>query len=65
VKKFLVSLARIEHRVYQIEVEASNREEAEELALETWDEDDGAFTDLGCVHAEEFINDVEEQREVA
>ena len=64
-KKFLVSLARIEHRVYQIEVEASNREEAEELALETWYEDDEAFMDCGCVHAEEFINDVEEQREVA
>jgi hypothetical protein len=64
-KKFLVSLARIEHRVYQIEVEANDKDEAEELALETWAEDDEAFTDLGCVHAEEFINDVEEQREVA
>jgi hypothetical protein len=64
-KKFVVSLARIEHRVYQIEVEANSKDEAEELALETWYEDDEAFTDLGCVHAEEFINDVEEQREVA
>lgn len=59
-KKFLVSLARIEHIVYQIEVEANDREEAEDAAMEVWDEDDGAFTSLGCVHAEEFINDVEE-----
>ena len=59
-KKFLVSLARIEHIVYQIEVEAKDREEAEDAAMEIWDEDDGAFTNIGCVHAEEFINDVEE-----
>jgi len=64
-KKFVVSLARIEHRVYQIEVEANDKDEAEELALETWYEDDEACMDCGCVHAEEFINDVEEQREVA
>jgi hypothetical protein len=64
-KKFVVSLARIEHRVYQIEVEANSKDEAEELALETWEEDDEAFMNCGCVHAEEFINDVEEQREVA
>jgi hypothetical protein len=63
--RFVVSLARIEHHVYQLEVEASNREEAEELALETWDDDDEAFTHLGCVHAEEFINDVEKKKEAA
>jgi hypothetical protein len=60
-----VSLARIEHRVYQIEVEANSKDEAEELALETWAEDDEAFTDLGCVHAEDFIEDVKEKREAA
>ena len=64
-KKFVVSLCRVEHRVYQIEVEAKTGEEAHDIAVETWDEDDEAFTDLGCVHAEEFINDVEEQREAA
>ena len=62
-KKFLVSLARIEHRVYQIEVEANDRDEASDMAQKLWEEDDEAFTDFGCVHAEEFINDVEEKQE--
>jgi hypothetical protein len=62
-KKFVVSLARIEHRVYQIEVEANDSDEASDMAQELWEEDDEAFTDFGCVHAEEFINDVEEKQE--
>ena len=57
-KRYTVSLARIEHRIYQLEVEASTPEEAEELALETWDEDDEAFMNCGCVHAEESIENV-------
>jgi len=64
-KKFVVSLARIEHRVYQIEVKANDSDEASDMAQELWEEDDGAFKDIGCVHAEEFVNDVEEKREVA
>jgi hypothetical protein len=64
-KRYTVSLARIEHRIYQIEVEANNKDEAEELALETWEEDDEAFMNCGCVHAEEFIERIEEKREVA
>lgn len=60
-KKFLVSLARIEHRIYQIEVEAADAIEAEQLADEMWTEDDEAFTDFGCVHAEEYIEQVKEQ----
>jgi hypothetical protein len=63
--RFIVSLARIEHHVYQLEVEASNREEAEELALETWDDDDEAFDHLGVVHAEDFIEDVKKKTEAA
>jgi hypothetical protein len=34
------------------------------MAQELWEENDEAFTDFGCVHAEEFINDVEEKQEV-
>jgi hypothetical protein len=64
-KRYTVSLARIEHRIYQIEVEANSKDEAEELALETWDDDDEAFTDCGVVHAEDFIEDVKEKREAA
>ena len=58
--RYTVQLARIEHRVYQVEVEAANRAEAEELAIETWENDDEEFTDLGCVHAEESIHEVKE-----
>ena len=57
-KKYTVQIARIEHRVYQIEVEAANSIKAEDLAMEIWDCDDEAFTDMGCVHAEEFVHEV-------
>lgn len=59
--RYTIQLARIEHRIYEIEVEAANRAEAEELAEEIWSDDDEAFTDLGCVHAEESIHEVKEQ----
>ena len=57
-KLYTVQLARIEHRIYQVEVEAADVAEAEELAMETWQDDDEAFTDMGCVHAEEFVHEV-------
>lgn len=57
-KLYTVQLARIEHRIYQVEVEAADAAEAEELAMETWEDDDEAFTDLGCVHAEESIHEI-------
>jgi hypothetical protein len=59
-KTYKISICRVEHRVYQIEVKAKTGEEAHDIAVETWDEDDEAFTDFGCVHAEEFIENVEE-----
>ena len=58
--RYTIQLARNEHRIYEIEVEAANRAEAEELAEEIWSDDDEAFTDLGCVHAEESIHEVKE-----
>lgn len=61
-KTYKVSLCRVEHRVYEIEVKAKTGEEAHDIAVETWDEDDEAFTDRGCVHAEEFIENVEEMQ---
>ena len=64
-KKFTIQLARIEHRIYQIEVEAVNAAEAEQLAEEIWADDDEAFTDMGCVHAEEFVHEVQEQKVAA
>jgi hypothetical protein len=64
-KRFTVSLCRVEHRIYQIEVEADTPDEAHDVAVDMWAEDDEAFTDFGAVHAEEFIEDVKEKREAA
>lgn len=55
-KKFNVQYARIEHQVYFLEVEAENEELARELAREQFTGDE----DFRVVHAEEFINQVEE-----
>ena len=63
--RYIVSLSRVEHRVYQIEIEADTPEKAHDIAVDTWAKGDGAFKDIGCVHAEDFINDVEEKREDA
>lgn len=56
-KTYIVRLARVEHRIYEIEVEAANAADAEEMAQDIWDDDDEAFTDMGCVHAEDFIHE--------
>jgi len=63
--RFIVSLCRVEHHIYQLEVEADTAEQAHDIAVETWDNDDEAFTHFGVVHAEDFIEDVKEKREVA
>jgi hypothetical protein len=67
-KTYKVSICRVEHRVYEIEVEAETGREAHDIAVdkfgkfraETLDEGDEAFTDYGIVHAEEFVENVEE-----
>ena len=59
-KKFKVSLVRIEHTVYQLEVEADLAEQANEIAITTWNENEEAFVEFGLVHMEDFINDIEE-----
>ena len=64
-KKYTVQIARIEHRVYQIEVKAANAAKAEDLAMGIWDCDDEAFTDMGCVHAEEFVHEVKASKVAA
>jgi quinol monooxygenase YgiN len=46
-------------------VEAATPEEAHEIAVETWDDDDEAFDHLGVVHAEDFIEDVKKKTEAA
>lgn len=59
-KTYKVSLCRVEHRIYEIEVKAKDKNEATDTAMEIWEEDDEAFTDHGCVHAEESIEYIEE-----
>ena len=55
-KKYTVQFVRIEHQVYTLEVEAEDAEQAEELASESFD----GSEDYKVVHAEEFVQDVEE-----
>lgn len=60
-KKFTVHYVRIEHQVFLIDVDAKNAEEAETKAEELFlngDIDD--YDDFEVVHAEEFVNQVDE-----
>jgi hypothetical protein len=63
--RFTVTLCRVEHHAYQLEVEAATPEEAHEIAVETWDDDDESFDHLGVVHAEDFIEDIKKKTEAA
>ena len=56
--KYLVHYVRIEHQVYLIEVEADSKDEAEEKAEELFF--DGDYDNYKVVHAEEFVNQVDE-----
>ena len=55
-KKYIVQYVRIEHQVYFLEVEAEDADEAEEIACENFD----GSEDYKVVHAEEFVQEVEE-----
>ena len=55
-KKFDVQYARIEHQVYFLEVDAETEEQARELARQQFTGDE----DYRVVHAEEFINQIDE-----
>jgi hypothetical protein len=55
-KKYEVQYARIEHQVYLLEVEAENEDSARELAREQFTGDE----EYRVVHAEEFINQIDE-----
>ena len=60
-KKYQVQYVRIEHQLYLIEVEANSKDEAEEKAEELFC-DDGLedYDNYKVVHAEEFINQIDE-----
>ncbi len=59
-KTYKVSIARIEHYVHQIDIEANDQDEAAEVAKLIWAEDEWKFRSLGCVHRDDFVNDIEE-----
>jgi hypothetical protein len=59
--KYQVHYVRIEHQVYLLEVEANSKEEAEEIASEQF----SGSENYKVVHAEEFINQVDEIKEAA
>jgi hypothetical protein len=57
-KKYRVTMVRIENRIFEYEVEAEDQDQAIEMAEELLDQ---ANTEDGeIVHAEEFENGVEE-----
>jgi hypothetical protein len=58
-KKFKVPYVRIEHQVTFFEIEAEDEESAEEKARELYSGSDQSFN-YEVVHAEEFIQDIEE-----
>ena len=60
-KTYKVAMARIEHHIYRYEVQANSEDEAEEIVQEKWDEGD-CPDKYEVVHAEEFINGVEEAK---
>lgn len=64
-KKYEVTLCRVEHCIIKIEIEANTKEAAEQKAQEYFDDDDLDIMSEGdCVHAEEFINEVREIKEL-
>ena len=61
-KKYKVAMARIEHQIFRFEVVAANEKEAEEIVEQRWDDGDYDSDAYEVVHAEEFINQVDEEQ---
>ena len=60
-KTYIVSMAVIQHLVYELKVEAKSKEEAEKIAKKKWDKSD--YEDVyEVVHSETFVNQVEEAK---
>ena len=59
--KYRVHYVRIEHQLYLLEVEANSPEEAEAIAEQEF----SGSEKYEVVHAEEFINQVDQIEEVA
>jgi len=60
-KTYEISFARVEHNVYRFDIEAEDEEQAEELARDYMASDEFDWDDYETVHADEFINGIDEQ----
>jgi hypothetical protein len=60
-KKFKVSIARVETTVYYFNVESEDRDDAEDIAKERYEE--GYYDSKDIVWAEEFTHDIDEVKE--
>lgn len=62
-KRFKVSVCRIEHNIYLTDVEAKDSNEARRKAFDLFEDDmELNFKYIDCVHAEEFVQEVREVR---
>lgn len=57
-KKYKVTMVRIENRIFEYEVQAADEDQALEMAEELFDQ--ASAEDGEIVHAEEFENGIEE-----
>ena len=57
---YMVKLARVEHQVYTMMIEAGSEKEAESKVGEVMEADDFDWDDYEVVHADEFITDTQE-----
>ena len=59
-KTYRVQLTRVEHLVVWVDVQADTAEDANDNAWQMLQDGDIDFADGECAHADEFVNDIEE-----
>lgn len=60
-KTYRVQVTRVEHIVQWVEVSAESSDDANDKAWQALQDGDIDFDDGEVVHAEEFVNDIEEE----
>lgn len=58
--KFQVQFVRIEHNVHTFYIEADSEDDVRDLADEYVNSDEFDWDDYETVHADEYINDIQE-----
>lgn len=59
-KIYEITFARVEHQVWRFEVDATDEDQARELAEAYMDSPEFDWDDYEVVHADEFINGIDE-----